>query len=107
MSSEKAKEIIAKAGVENKPADKYTENELIEIVKVCKYINFQQANIDHLSPIGEQILTTGMTSEYTIITTRETVSKETSTTEIRSEEHTSELQSRQYLVCRLLLEKKK
>src|SRR3712207_7802045 len=27
--------------------------------------------------------------------------------EMRSEEHTSELQSRQYLVCRLLLEKKK
>src|SRR3712207_8137800 len=29
------------------------------------------------------------------------------TIKIRSEEHTSELQSRQYLVCRLLLEKKK
>src|SRR3712207_7936438 len=29
------------------------------------------------------------------------------TPEDRSEEHTSELQSRQYLVCRLLLEKKK
>src|SRR3712207_7460828 len=28
-------------------------------------------------------------------------------TDARSEEHTSELQSRQYLVCRLLLEKKK
>src|SRR3712207_7262340 len=28
-------------------------------------------------------------------------------TGMRSEEHTSELQSRQYLVCRLLLEKKK
>src|SRR3712207_7621032 len=28
-------------------------------------------------------------------------------TSLRSEEHTSELQSRQYLVCRLLLEKKK
>src|SRR3712207_994037 len=28
-------------------------------------------------------------------------------TQARSEEHTSELQSRQYLVCRLLLEKKK
>src|SRR3712207_7287301 len=28
------------------------------------------------------------------------------TTSSRSEEHTSELQSRQYLVCRLLLEKK-
>src|SRR3712207_8235834 len=30
-----------------------------------------------------------------------------SESEWRSEEHTSELQSRQYLVCRLLLEKKK
>src|SRR3712207_7597834 len=29
------------------------------------------------------------------------------TSRARSEEHTSELQSRQYLVCRLLLEKKK
>src|SRR3712207_2609990 len=31
----------------------------------------------------------------------------TTTRHLRSEEHTSELQSRQYLVCRLLLEKKK
>src|SRR3712207_7775933 len=31
----------------------------------------------------------------------------TARTPLRSEEHTSELQSRQYLVCRLLLEKKK
>src|SRR3712207_8276792 len=31
----------------------------------------------------------------------------TNTSSARSEEHTSELQSRQYLVCRLLLEKKK
>src|SRR3712207_8721319 len=30
-----------------------------------------------------------------------------SSSTLRSEEHTSELQSRQYLVCRLLLEKKK
>src|SRR3712207_7091008 len=32
--------------------------------------------------------------------------KPTAPSEPRSEEHTSELQSRQYLVCRLLLEKK-
>src|SRR3712207_7175456 len=32
---------------------------------------------------------------------------ETEVGPLRSEEHTSELQSRQYLVCRLLLEKKK
>src|SRR3712207_7641071 len=34
-------------------------------------------------------------------------SKPASLVRRRSEEHTSELQSRQYLVCRLLLEKKK
>src|SRR5438445_3547696 len=33
--------------------------------------------------------------------------KKTPNMSCRSEEHTSELQSRQYLVCRLLLEKKK
>src|SRR3712207_8535128 len=40
---------------------------------------------------------------------RERVTKESNPVQhcgIRSEEHTSELQSRQYLVCRLLLEKK-
>src|SRR3712207_8797989 len=37
----------------------------------------------------------------------QTITEPTSTRENRSEEHTSELQSRQYLVCRLLLEKKK
>src|SRR3712207_306229 len=34
-------------------------------------------------------------------------SRKEGVTYVRSEEHTSELQSRQYLVCRLLLEKKK
>src|SRR3712207_8079226 len=38
---------------------------------------------------------------------RATVPKVTVVIRKRSEEHTSELQSRQYLVCRLLLEKKK
>src|SRR3712207_8952164 len=33
------------------------------------------------------------------------LSEESMRTQVRSEEHTSELQSRQYLVCRLLLEK--
>src|SRR3712207_7618672 len=35
------------------------------------------------------------------------INSSASTGSFRSEEHTSELQSRQYLVCRLLLEKKK
>src|SRR3712207_8769683 len=38
---------------------------------------------------------------------QQTVMAITMQTRNRSEEHTSELQSRQYLVCRLLLEKKK
>src|SRR3712207_8542518 len=37
----------------------------------------------------------------------EEVAERISKQAVRSEEHTSELQSRQYLVCRLLLEKKK
>src|SRR3712207_7799508 len=38
---------------------------------------------------------------------RDPWSREDQPRAVRSEEHTSELQSRQYLVCRLLLEKKK
>src|SRR3712207_7170686 len=38
---------------------------------------------------------------------KDMATKNMATAQIRSEEHTSELQSRQYLVCRLLLEKKK
>ena len=71
LSSEKAKEIIVKAGVDNKAADKYNEHELIQIVNVCKHTKFQTPNTDHLSPIGEQILTAGMTSEYTIVTSKQ------------------------------------
>src|SRR3712207_8243076 len=39
--------------------------------------------------------------------TYNTTAAPTTYSHVRSEEHTSELQSRQYLVCRLLLEKKK
>src|SRR3712207_7709984 len=48
--------------------------------------------VDHLAGPGQQlVLAEGLRAEE----------------DLRSEEHTSELQSRQYLVCRLLLEKKK
>src|SRR3712207_8311724 len=50
--------------------------------------------------IGEAGLTTALyEAGYTLT--------DTDPDYVRSEEHTSELQSRQYLVCRLLLEKKK
>src|SRR3712207_8604376 len=45
--------------------------------------------------------------EHSITVARYEVGLSKYETRWRSEEHTSELQSRQYLVCRLLLEKKK
>src|SRR3712207_8727996 len=48
--------------------------------------------------VFEDVLVTGYDSKSKPITD--------ATEKSRSEEHTSELQSRQYLVCRLLLEKK-
>lgn len=71
LSSEKAKEIITKADVDLKIADKYDEHELIKVVNICKQTKFQAPNTEHLSPIGEEILIAGMTSEYTIVTNKE------------------------------------
>jgi len=79
MSNDKAKEIISKAGLPVKPADKYDEHELIRVVNICKHTKFQSPNTDHLSPIGEKILTVGMTSEYSIIINKETINSGTQT----------------------------
>ena len=72
MSNDKAKDIINRAGLTVKPADQYDEHELIKVVNICKHTKFQSPNTDHLSPIGEKILTVGMTSEYSIILNKET-----------------------------------
>ena len=79
MSNDKAKEIISKAELPVKPADKYDEHELIRVVNICKHTKFQSPNTDHLSPIGEKILTVGMTSEYSIILNKETINSGTQT----------------------------
>src|SRR3712207_6952550 len=50
---------------------------------------------------------TGFVPFLTVLTLGVTVGLAVWRWDERSEEHTSELQSRQYLVCRLLLEKKK
>src|SRR3712207_6996318 len=50
---------------------------------------------------------TQRTSMHSTTSRRSSSPRVGSTWRSRSEEHTSELQSRQYLVCRLLLEKKK
>src|SRR3712207_8636614 len=64
----------------------------------------------HTTPIGA---TLSPTESVTIVDPRHPLCGQTlpliyiTNQSHRSEEHTSELQSRQYLVCRLLLEKKK
>src|SRR3712207_477939 len=56
---------------------------------------------------GEQCAKRGWRRRSSTRTGGATSSAPTECSAERSEEHTSELQSRQYLVCRLLLEKKK
>src|SRR5258707_10635357 len=57
--------------------------------------------------IGRVLMARGRDAIDVAITTTFGVNTLVSFKVVRSEEHTSELQSRQYLVCRLLLEKKK
>jgi DNA topoisomerase VI subunit B len=88
ISGEKAKEIIKNAEVDLKSANQYTEHELIKIVNVCKHTKFQNPNTDHLSPIGEQIFTAGITSEYTIA--------------INKDAHSSNAQEQPHLAVKVL-----
>src|SRR3712207_7687007 len=67
-----------------------------------------------IDPLGKEdlmkILTeprNAITKQYAKFLSLDKVELVFSDDALRSEEHTSELQSRQYLVCRLLLEKKK
>src|SRR5947209_13923074 len=57
------------------------------------------------SDYGIPVVINSPSSDNSAVPSHSITTQTTQTT--RSEEHTSELQSRQYLVCRLLLEKKK
>src|SRR3712207_7785608 len=63
------------------------------------YYQSKLANVLFTYELAERLAGTGVTANC--------VDPGLVATDLRSEEHTSELQSRQYLVCRLLLEKKK
>src|SRR5947209_10164633 len=82
---------------------------LSDLIFRCGAMNVADGNLRALQDLGEE--TTG--SSINVIDGEDFVSGLEQTRdcrdggEPRSEEHTSELQSRQYLVCRLLLEKKK
>lgn len=73
LSYEKAKEILSAAQLSldsKKSAFDFSEHDLIKIVNICKKTKFQNPNTDHLSPIGQEILTIGMMSEYTIVSNK-------------------------------------
>jgi len=68
LSYEKAKDIVTNTGLSLKtPTGDFSEHDLIKIVNICKKTKFQNPNTDHLSPIGQEVLTIGMMSEYTIV----------------------------------------
>src|SRR3712207_6911320 len=66
-----------------------------------------ETGISNQDQIGRSYAPRGRTPVIARSATRITRSMISAVSNRRSEEHTSELQSRQYLVCRLLLEKKK
>jgi DNA topoisomerase VI subunit B len=71
LSIEKAREILNNSQIENKTANFFSESDLIKIVNACKQMKFQSPNTDHLSPIGEKIMSTGMMSEYIIVNNKD------------------------------------
>src|SRR3712207_8353597 len=69
--------------------------DLMDFIRLAEAQRLDQGFADAAQQVKDAV------SEF-VLTNKVTSSYSTS----RSEEHTSELQSRQYLVCRLLLEKK-
>ena len=71
LSYEKAKDIVTNTGLPVKTlTGDFSEHDLIKIVNICKKTKFQNPNTDHLSPIGREVLTIGMMSEYTIVSNK-------------------------------------
>src|SRR5690606_39460355 len=56
--------------------------------------------------IEEMYSTTGAPDDWNVVANPDLEAESSNNLDLRSEEHTSELQSRENLVCRLLLEKK-
>src|SRR3712207_7472876 len=70
-----------------------------EVISVAALARYQQAQAEE----GGAYILTETSASQLVVEDGRVVGVRSG----RSEEHTSELQSRQYLVCRLLLEKKK
>src|SRR3712207_8786082 len=80
------------------------ESEILFITKNGYSIRFDESDVRAMGRSATGVK--AMTLRDGDIAVGMEVAKEDEELLVRSEEHTSELQSRQYLVCRLLLEKK-
>ena len=97
---------------------------IVEKIQEGKYVNFQELLIENLVEKNKKLNENGridditkwiecmglyiaICSDVNVYHVRNLIAYQSIILHLRSEEHTSELQSRQYLVCRLLLEKKK
>ncbi len=91
LSYEKAKDIVTNAGLSLKTAiSDFSEHDLIKVVNICKKTRFQNPNTDHLSPIGENVLTIGMMSEYTIVSSKNnSTNNDTTISADKAESHNS------------------
>src|SRR5438445_4969157 len=79
---------------------------LFPYTALFRSLNLSVAEIGHLARFGENRIRSPA-AFFAASERNDTVRAEfVAALDDRSEEHTSELQSRQYLVCRLLLEKK-
>src|SRR5258707_3876282 len=88
------------------------KRKLIEAINNGQTISYDtlSKNVNLLDNVGGQLIswrTTTQSWTWSALALVNGWQWFTSASADRSEEHTSELQSRQYLVCRLLLEKKK
>src|SRR2546422_6986093 len=78
----------------------------LTFITVAQLVSYRLANERLVHRVAEARLPTPF-GEFRIIGYRNDVDGAEHVALVRSEEHTSELQSRLHLVCRLLLEKKK
>src|SRR3712207_7186455 len=77
------------------------------LFRSAKGINIAGMHVGRTAPHGRAVMALALDDPVPADTMAEITAMEGMESARRSEEHTSELQSRQYLVCRLLLEKKK
>src|SRR3712207_7845647 len=84
------------AGLDDGDATGQLGQALLQLLAVVVGVRLLDLGADLVHPAGDLVAVTGALDDRRLVLGDD-----------RSEEHTSELQSRQYLVCRLLLEKKK